>query len=148
MGILDRITKKSAAEPKPIKSTDKTAVKKVDLSAEAKVKSSAKKDEKKATVKKSTTALFAYDIIREPVLTEKGDRGQMSGKYTFYVATSANKVLVAQAIWELYGVKPVAVRVMNVAGKKVRFGRLQGTRKNRKKAIITLKQGDMISLTE
>jgi len=161
MGLLDKITKKSSAEDKKdtkpkasVKKADKKpATKKTDKPAEAKKTASEgkkddKKDKKKGTPKKAISALFAYDIIREPVLTEKSDRGQMSGKYTFYVSLDANKVEIARAIKELYGVKPVSVRVANLKGKAVRFGRTQGKRKNRKKAVITLKQGDIISVTE
>jgi large subunit ribosomal protein L23 len=148
MGILDRITKKSAADKKPAKEVKKVS----GPGAKKEVKSTeiatSKKEEKKAVAKKSTTALFAYDVVRAPVSTEKCDRGQMHGKYTFFVAPNANKVLIAQAIKELYGVKPLSVRIMNIRGKKVRLGRLQGIRKNRKKAIVTLKSGDMINITE
>jgi large subunit ribosomal protein L23 len=167
MGILNKITKKEAGEEKKDeakksakpKAAEKKAAKPAAASKKPAAKSAAKADDKKAeakkddkkakgTAKKAGASLFAYQIILEPVLTEKGDRGQMVGKYTFYVSRDANKVEIARAIKELYGVKPVSVRVLNQKGKAVRFGRLQGTRKNRKKAVVTLKQGDTISVTE
>jgi len=162
MGLLDKITKKSTADDKKeeqkqsakvqksesAKAADKKDVKKPSAKKTDKKVEAKKTDKKKAAEKKATASLFAYDIIREPVLTEKGDRGQMQGKYTFYVARGANKVEIARAISELYGVKPVSVRVLNVKGKAVRFGRRTGTRKDRRKAVVTLKQGDTISVTE
>ncbi len=167
MGLLDKISKKKTASDKEVKDSapkaddkvkrpaaKKAEAKKTDKKIEAGSAKADKKDDKKtdnkkdAAAKKVTASLFAYEIIREPVLTEKGDRGQMQSKYTFYVSRGANKVEIARAIQELYGVKPISVRVLNLKGKAVRFGRLRGIRKSRRKAVVTLKQGDTISVTE
>lgn len=151
-------------EKKPAEESGKSQAKKDDTQKEAGAKKSGQKSvksekktqtkkasgkkEEKGSTKKVTDAMFAYEIIREPVLTEKGDRAQMNNQYIFYVSRDANKVEIAQAVKELYGVKPTSVNVINTKGKSVRFGRLQGTRKDRKKAVVTLKQGDTISITE
>ncbi|PIY62403.1 50S ribosomal protein L23 [Candidatus Uhrbacteria bacterium CG_4_10_14_0_8_um_filter_58_22] len=91
---------------------------------------------------------FAYRIICGPVLTEKGEHLKMKGKYAFFVDGDTNKVEVARAIRVIYKVNPVSVQMLNVKGKAVRRGRQQGRRKDRKKAIVTLKAGDSISLAE
>ena len=89
--------------------------------------------------------LLADRILLRPVFSEKSDRLKASGQYTFAVAKSANKASVAQAIKALYGVKPVAVHMINRLGKAVRFGKFSGTEKNSKHAIVTLAKGKTIS---
>ncbi|MDD5251931.1 MAG: 50S ribosomal protein L23 [Patescibacteria group bacterium] len=84
-------------------------------------------------------------MLIRPIATEKTSREEAYGKYQFIVANDANKVEVAAAVRDLYGVKPVAVRIVNLKGKQVRFGRLTGQQKSEKKAIVTLKPGETIS---
>ena len=69
-------------------------------------------------------------------------------KYFFEVAKNANKIEVAKAIQEIYGVKPVSVNIIRMQGKKVGQGRTRGKRKDWKKAIITLKKGESIKVYE
>jgi len=90
----------------------------------------------------------SHRILITPLLTEKADRQQSLGKYAFMVAPGANKIEIARAMRDLYGVKPVSVRVISVKGKNVRFGRTSGKQKDVKKAIITLKKGESISVLE
>ena len=90
----------------------------------------------------------AYRVLLTPVLTEKADREQSLGKYAFMIAPEANKNVVAQAFRDLYGVKPVSVRIVSVRGKQVRSGRVLGKRKDQKKAIVTLKAGETITAME
>ncbi|MEY4722591.1 MAG: hypothetical protein RLZZ324_104, partial [Candidatus Parcubacteria bacterium] len=68
--------------------------------------------------------------------------------YAFLVAKDATKVSVAQAVRDLYGVKPTSVRMIVQLGKNVRFGRYSGKEKDVKKAIVTLKKGDAIAVME
>jgi len=150
MGILDKISKKGE---KGQKQEEKKAVKKAPKKEAKKAAEPSKAEEKKEVKgigKKESRpeASFAYSIISRPVSTEKSDRQQMHGKYTFYVARGSNKIEIARAIRTLYGVSPVSVSVMNAKGKQVRFGRHQGRRKATRKAIVTLKEGDSISLAE
>lgn len=90
----------------------------------------------------------SFRILIKPMLTEKSDRQQALGKYSFLVSPAANKVEVARAVSDLYGVKPAAVHIVNIKGKTVRFGRSSGKQKDLKKAIITLKKGDSITALE
>ena len=86
----------------------------------------------------------AYDLIREPVLTERTmtpvyDRqGNEIKKYTFKVPVKANKVEIKQAVEEVFGVKVAAVNTIRVQGKLKRMGRFEGRRPSYKKAIVTL----------
>jgi len=84
----------------------------------------------------------AYDIIKRPVLTEKSYDAIADKKYTFEVAVDANKTEIKYAIEEIFeGVKVESVNTMRIQGKVKRQGRYQGRRPERKKAIVTLKEG-------
>jgi len=80
----------------------------------------------------------ARDVIIRPVVTESSMDAMSDKKYTFDVALDANKVLVRQAIEEIFGAKVIHVNIMNVAGKKKRQGRYVGFTAKRRKAIVTL----------
>jgi large subunit ribosomal protein L23 len=91
----------------------------------------------------------AYQVVQKPLLTEKGTRLKEEGNhYLFRVAKRANKVEIKQAIETLFKVTVVAVRTLQVRGKKKRLGKFQGRQANWKKAIATLKAGDSIELYE
>ncbi len=82
-----------------------------------------------------------YDIILKPVVSERSMDDVSKNKYTFKVATSANKTQVKQAVEEIFGVEVAKVNIMNVNGKLKRMGRYQGHRADVKKAIVTLAPG-------
>ena len=85
--------------------------------------------------------MSAYDIIIKPVITEGSMDATQEKKYTFKVATSANKTQIKQAVEEIFGVDVKKVNVMNVNGKLKRMGRTQGRTASYKKAIVTLTEG-------
>ncbi len=80
-----------------------------------------------------------YDVIKEPVLTEKS-MGQMAEKkYTFYVHPDANKTMIKEAVEKMFdGTKVEKVNTMNVNGKKRRRGAAVGYTADRKKAVVKL----------
>ena len=80
----------------------------------------------------------AQDIILAPVITEKSMYGVAEKKYTFKVANDANKVEIAQAVEELFGVSVSKVNTVSVRGRFKRMGRNEGYRPDWKKAIVTL----------
>ena len=82
----------------------------------------------------------AHDIILAPVITENSMQGIAEKKYTFKVATSANKNEIAQAVETLFGVKVEKVNTINVRGRYRRQGMHAGYTAKSKKAIVTLKQ--------
>jgi len=90
----------------------------------------------------------AYRILIKPLVTEKVSNLGVLNKYVFAVATDANKIEVAKAIKEIYGIKPVGVNMINRLGKKARYGKISGKRKDWKKAIITLPKGETIKIYE
>lgn len=80
----------------------------------------------------------AHDIIIKPVITEKSMLGLSMKKYTFRVMKEANKVEIAKAVEEVFGVKVDKVRTLNVRGRKRRRGRTVGWTPSWKKAIVKL----------
>jgi len=99
-------------------------------------------------VKKEIKAGNAYKVLVKPLITEKATNLGMHNKYVFVVSLKANKISVAKAIEETYGVKPVKVNLANVSGKKVARGKVRGQRKDWRKAIVTLPQGQTIKIYE
>ena len=81
----------------------------------------------------------AHDIIRRPVLTEKGYQGIEEKKYVFEVDVKANKVEIKNALEEVFkGVKVKSVNTLRVMGKIKRQGRTQGRTPEVKKAYVSL----------
>lgn len=128
MAILKKKTKK-----------DDTAAKKVS-------KSSSKAESRKADTAKKTELNSQYvGVLLRPLVTEKST---MNGTYAFEVAVSANKSQIKKAVKDRYGVEPKSVRVMNMNGKVKRWNYRLGKRRDWKKAIIRLNEGDVINVYE
>ncbi len=87
-------------------------------------------------------------ILKRPLVTEKVSSLNEKGKYGFIVDIAADKIQIRSAVEKLYNVKVTKVNTINVMGKqKVRYtkaGVLAGQKPNYKKAIVTLKEGDVI----
>ena len=81
----------------------------------------------------------AYDIIKRPIITEQSMAETENKKYTFEVAKDANKIEIAKAVEEIFGVKVAKVNTLNVQGKMKRVGRYpEGRTASWKKAMVTL----------
>jgi large subunit ribosomal protein L23 len=85
----------------------------------------------------------AYQIIRKPVITEKG-LGVKETEQTlvFQVAADATKTEIKQAVQSIFKVKVDAVRTANFVGKERRRGKFTGFRPDWKKAYVRLKAGE------
>lgn len=81
-----------------------------------------------------------YDVVIKPIITEASMAGVAEKKYTFKVQKTANKIEIASAVEELFGVKVKKVNTMNVRGRFKRQGRTGGYTAAWKKAIVTLKE--------
>lgn len=85
----------------------------------------------------------AHNIIKKPVLTEKSYAGISNKVYTFEVAKEANKIEIAKAVEELFGVKVARVNTLNVKGKvrtrNTKSGVTKGSTGDWKKAVVFLK---------
>lgn len=85
----------------------------------------------------------ARDILKRPVITEKSSSAMAEDKYTFDVDVRANKTEVKKAVEEIFEVKVANVNIINYKPKKKRMGRYQGYTNKRRKAIVTLKEGQI-----
>ena len=88
-----------------------------------------------------------YDVIRKPIITEKATLASENGAVVFEVAMSANKPQIKEAVEALFGVKVKAVNTTITKGKTKRFRGIKGTRKDVKKAYVTLEEGNTIDVT-
>ena len=84
-------------------------------------------------------ASTAYDIIKRPIITEQSMGETENRRYTFEVERGANKIEIAKAVEEIFGVKVAKVNTLNMQGKRKRLGaRPEGRRSAWKKAMVTL----------
>jgi len=84
-----------------------------------------------------------YDVIRRPLITEKGLAvKETEGTMVFDVAPGASKTEVKQAVEALFKVKVQNVRTANVLGKERRRGKFSGYKPDWKKAYVRLKEGE------
>lgn len=93
--------------------------------------------------------MTSYDIIKTIKITEKSSAlSEQGNQYVLVADRRANKVQIKKAVQELFNVTVLSVNTMNVSG-KVRRKRTaaQGRTASWKKAIVRLKDGDMIDLT-
>ncbi len=88
------------------------------------------------------------DVLKKPIVSERSTSLMEQNKYSFYVNPEANKIEIKNAVQELFKVTVTEVRTMNVKGKAKRMGKYLGRTADRKKAIVTLKQGDKIEIIE
>lgn len=91
--------------------------------------------------------LDIYDVVKRPILTERSmDRLGESNTYVFEVHAKANKVQIRNAVERLFNVKVLGVNTSYVRGKQRRRGRDLVRTPDRKKAFVTLRDGDAIEL--
>jgi large subunit ribosomal protein L23 len=89
-----------------------------------------------------------HQIVRRPVVTEKGTALKEQNKYLFEVDRRANKVQIRQAVEALFNVKVAAVHTVAMRGRVKRLGRFVGRTSDWKKAIVTLSEGHSIEFFE
>lgn len=83
----------------------------------------------------------AYDIVIRPIITEQSMEDMDIKKYVFEVAKDANKVEIAKAVEEIFGVRVIKVTTLHVNGKTKRVGaNPQGKTRSWKKAVVKLSE--------
>ncbi len=87
-----------------------------------------------------------YDIIRNPVVTEKSTIASENNQVVFDVAIDATKPQIKKAVEALFSVKVKAVNTNIRKGKTKRFRGIKGRRIDVKKAIVTLVDGQHIDI--
>ena len=91
-------------------------------------------------------AEWMYEIIRNPIVTEKSANGSAYGQVTFKVPLSATKPKIKTAVEVLFKVDVKNVNTLIQKGKTKRFKGIMGRRNDYKKAIITLEAGQTIDV--
>lgn len=89
------------------------------------------------------------NILKEPIITEKmTSTTEKLGSYGFVVDKKANKIQIKNAVEQMYSVTVQSVKTMNYYGKKksryTKAGVIEGKKGSFKKAIVSLKKGDII----
>ncbi len=93
--------------------------------------------------------LDIHDVIYHPLITERStDLREGMNKVVFIVSPFANKHQIKLAVERTLKVKVAKVNIINVEGKKKKMGRFEGKQINRKKAIVTLRQGEKLDIFE
>lgn len=93
--------------------------------------------------------MILHDIIRRPVITEKtGIQKEDYNQVTFEVDRGANRLEIKRAIETVFNVRVDSVKTMHVRGKIKRRGRVEGKRRDWKKAIVKLMPGERIDFFE
>ena len=89
----------------------------------------------------------AYQIILNPLVTEKSTQQSEFNKMVFSVPVNATKLEVKASIEKIFSVKVKSVNTILLKGKVKRFKGVLGKRSNTKKAIVTLAPGNTIDLS-
>lgn len=87
-------------------------------------------------------------MLIKPIVTEKAMREAKMGRYTFAVELADNKTGIKKEVEKAFGVKVTKVQTLIMPGKEYRKGKSfrKGVKSDWKKAIVSLKEGQKISL--
>ncbi|MFH1713301.1 MAG: 50S ribosomal protein L23 [Candidatus Jacksonbacteria bacterium] len=133
MAIIDKLKNKLLKKAKKPADKKKTDAEKKSISAK---------------IAKSAGIGRLADVLIKPIVTEKSTNLSGQNKYVFLVNNRANKNQIIAAIKAVYQIKPTLINIINKKGKKVKFGKIQGQRKDIKKAIVTLPKGKKLDIYE
>ena len=97
--------------------------------------------------KSNNVSAKMYDTLVRPVITEKSMLSSEAGKVTFLVPLSATKDEVKAAVEAIFNVKVNKVNTIRQFGKEKRFRGYVGQRNEKKKAVVTLAEGQNIDVT-
>jgi large subunit ribosomal protein L23 len=89
-----------------------------------------------------------YDIVVSPIVTEKTNLQLSNNKLTVEVLPSATKNDVKKAIETIFSLEVDGVNIIVVHGKSKKFKGVSGSRKLTKKAVVSLKKGQQVDLTQ
>ena len=95
-------------------------------------------------MRKNISLERAYNIIKKPITTEKSTNLQQFNQYSFVVSKDSNSLEIKSAIEKIFKVKVNKVNTSITRGKGKTFKGQYGFRKDTKKAIVTLDEGNTI----
>jgi large subunit ribosomal protein L23 len=88
------------------------------------------------------SALKLVDILDGPIISEKStNAAENENRFVFKTKKCATKPQIKQVIELMFEVKVASVQILNVKGKKKRFGKTLGKRSDWKKAYVKLQPG-------
>jgi large subunit ribosomal protein L23 len=91
----------------------------------------------------------SYQILRRPLVTEKSMKlKEAENKIFLEVAPESNRIEIKKAVEKVLKVKVKKVNILNKKGKQVMFRTQAGKRKDWKKAIVTLHEGEQVDYLE
>lgn len=104
---------------------------------------------KKTTPSRPLNQIQVYDTILAPIITEKTTFVSQHNQFVFRVPMSATKPRIKAALEACYKVRVVSVNTLIQKGKRkrVRGRNIVGRRADRKKAFVTLAQGERLDIT-
>lgn len=87
-----------------------------------------------------------HRVLLSPIVSEKSTRAaEKANQYAFKVLPDATKQEIGHAVELMFEVKVNSVQVLNVNGKRKRFGRREGRRVDWRKAYVRLQSGHEIN---
>ena len=95
-------------------------------------------------VKKTNTSNRVFNIIQKPISTEKSTNINQFNQYSFVVSKNSKSSEIKEAIQRIFKVKVVKVNTSIMRGKLKSFKGSVGYKKDFKKAIVTLAEGNTI----
>lgn len=89
------------------------------------------------------------DILIRPIQSEKSDNLREKNRtYEFHVRKDANKIMIRQAVESIFKVNVESVHTYIRKGKTKRMGRFESQYPDRKRAMVTLKEGQKLDIFE
>ena len=98
----------------------------------------------KKNFKKKMSEERAFNVIKKPMMTEKSTNLNQFNQYSFIVSNDSNSFEIKKAIEQIFKVKVTKVNTVIIHGKLKSFKGNLGYKKDFKKAIITLAEGNTI----
>ena len=95
-------------------------------------------------VKKTNTSNRVFNIIQKPISTEKSTNLNQFNQYSFVVSKNSKSSEIKEAIQKIFRVKVIKVNTSIMRGKLKTFKGSVGYKKDFKKAIVTLDEGNTI----
>jgi len=86
----------------------------------------------------------SINIIQKPILTEKSTNLNQYNQYSFVVNLKSNSIQIKKAIEKIFKVKVVKINTSIMRGKLKSYKGKMGYKKDYKKAIVTLAEGNTI----
>jgi len=95
-------------------------------------------------VKQIISSERAFSIIKKPLSTEKSTNLNQFNQYSFVVSKNSKSSEIKEAIQKIFKVKVIKVNTSIMRGKMKSFKGTLGYKKDFKKAIVTLAEGNSI----